>query len=78
MNEHLKAFIADILDMQPADIAADMVRESTSQWDSLSHLRLMTALEDEFGVSLTMDEIANIHTPQQLQAIIDAQGVRSI
>ena len=62
----------------PADIAADMARESTTQWDSLSHLRLMTALEDEFGVSLTMDEIAAVRTPRQLQTIIDAQGVRSI
>ena len=78
MNERLKALIAEILDMRPADIAADMARESTTQWDSLSHLRLMTALEDEFGVSLTMDEIAAVHTPRQLQTIIDAQGVRSI
>ncbi len=78
MNERLKALIAEILDMRPADIAADMARESTTQWDSLSHLRLMTALEDEFGVSLTMDEIAAVRTPRQLQTIIDAQGVRSI
>ena len=78
MNERLRALIAEILDMRPADIAADMARESTTQWDSLSHLRLMTALEDEFGVSLTMDEIAAVRTPRQLQTIIDAQGVRSI
>ncbi|HEX2459037.1 MAG TPA: acyl carrier protein [Vicinamibacterales bacterium] len=77
MNERLRALIAEILDIRPADIAADMARESTTQWDSLSHLRLITALEDEFGISLTMDEIAAIRTPRQLQAIIDAQDVRS-
>jgi acyl carrier protein len=77
MNERLRALIAEILDMRPADIAADMARESTTQWDSLSHLRLVTALEDEFGISLTMDEIAAIRTPRQLQTIIDAQVVRS-
>jgi acyl carrier protein len=77
MNERLRAVIAEILDMRPADIAADMARESTTQWDSLSHLRLVTALEDEFGISLTMDEIAAIRTPRQLQTLIDAQDVRS-
>jgi len=74
MNERLKVLIAEILDMPPADIAPDMVRESTTEWDSLTHLRLITALEEEFGVALTMDEIVAIHTPQQLQTIIDSHG----
>jgi acyl carrier protein len=74
MNERLRVLIAEILDMPPAEIAPDMVRASTTEWDSLNHLRLMTALEEEFGVSLTMDQIAAICTPRELQTIIDAQG----
>jgi acyl carrier protein len=74
MNERLRVLIADILDLRPADIAPDMVRESTAEWNSLNHLRLMTALEEEFGISLTMDEIIAIHTPWELQTIGALRG----
>lgn len=75
MDERLKTLIAEILDLPVDDISADMNRQLTPEWDSLNHLRLITACESEFDIVLTMDEIAAIHTPQHLQMIIDSRNI---
>jgi acyl carrier protein len=40
----------------PADIGA-LDRDSLEAWDSLGHIRVVTALEEAFAVSFTIDEI---------------------
>lgn len=74
MQERLQTLIAEILDLPTARITADLRRESTDAWDSMNHLRLITALEQAFGVQLTMDEIAGIESASQLEQIIRAHG----
>lgn len=75
MDERLKILVAEILDLPVDDISADMNRQLTPEWDSLNHLRLITACESEFDIVLTMSEIAAIHTPQHLQMIIDSRSI---
>jgi acyl carrier protein len=72
MNERLRSLIADILDIPTDDVVPDLLRANTEQWDSLNHLRLMTAFEEEFGVRLTMQQIAEIQSPRELQQFLDA------
>lgn len=58
MNEdRLKEIIADTFDIDEDEVNEETSNETVEQWDSLNHLRLVTAIEGEFGVSLTMDEI---------------------
>jgi acyl carrier protein len=58
MNEQkLKEVIADIFDIEEDEISEEMTSDTFEKWDSLNHLRLVTALEGEFDISFTMDEI---------------------
>jgi acyl carrier protein len=58
MNEEkLKEVIADTFDIDEDEITDETTSDTIEKWDSLNHLRLVTALEGEFGISLTMDEI---------------------
>jgi acyl carrier protein len=58
MNEEkLKEIIADTFDIDEDEITSELTSESVERWDSLNHLRLVTALEDEFDIKLTMDEV---------------------
>jgi acyl carrier protein len=75
MNERLQSLIADILDLRCDDVVPELARATTTEWDSLNHLRLMTAFEEEFGIRLSMEQIADIQTPRQLEALIEARGV---
>jgi acyl carrier protein len=71
MEQRLRALIAEILDLPADAIQPDMRRSETEAWDSLSHLRLVTAIEETFGAKFTMDEIAQIQTPAELQSVLD-------
>lgn len=58
MNEEkLKELIADAFDIDEDEISDEMSCDTVGRWDSLNHLRLVTALEGEFDISLTMDDI---------------------
>ncbi|MDX6749818.1 acyl carrier protein [Geminicoccaceae bacterium 1502E] len=70
MNQKLAELIADVLDMPVAEVTPRMVREGHPKWDSLNHLRLVTAIEEEFGVALSMDEIEAVETVGQLDEMI--------
>ena len=58
MNEEkLKEVIADTFDIDEDEITDETTSDTIETWDSLNHLRLVTALEGEFDISLTMGEI---------------------
>jgi acyl carrier protein len=74
MTKRLQSLIAEMLDLPEDEITADTRREDTESWDSLNHLQLVTAIEKEFGVKLSMDEIAATTTAGDLQRIVSSRS----
>ena len=62
MNEELSKLVADVMGMDVTDVTTSLSREEEERWDSLTHLRLVTAIEETFSIRLSMDEIENIAT----------------
>jgi acyl carrier protein len=61
MNEQaLKQLMATVLRV-PADSISDATSMDTVEsWDSLKHMNLVLALEEEFGVTIPDEDAANI------------------
>lgn len=58
MNEEkLKEVLCDTFGLDEEEISQNMSNDSIASWDSLNHLRLVSALEQEFDIRLTMEEI---------------------
>lgn len=57
MHEIVRAIVADILGMDEGSVDADLSAETADNWDSMNHLRIVSALEQECRVAFTMDEI---------------------
>ncbi|HLT89987.1 MAG TPA: acyl carrier protein [Woeseiaceae bacterium] len=72
MNEQLRFIVADTLGIDPEAVTPETSRDSEPGWDSLNHLRLITAVEEAFGVKLTMAEIQAITRAAELEARIGA------
>ena len=66
--ERLNLLISDVLEVDPAAIGPDSGLGMSRNWDSLAHLRIMTAIEEEFGVQFTMQQIGELTS---LSAILD-------
>jgi len=73
IEARLKELIAQSLEIPLGDVDDRLVRGETPAWDSLNHLRLITAVESEFGVTFTMDQILGIQRLTELQQMIEAR-----
>jgi len=56
----LKQVMGSILKVDPASLGPDSSNDNIETWDSLKHMNLVLALEEEFGVSIPDEEAANI------------------
>jgi acyl carrier protein len=74
LDARLQRLIAEMLDLAAGEVRPEMRREDTGAWDSMAHFRLVTAVESAFAVRLTMEEIAAIGSPMELQRIVLSHG----
>jgi acyl carrier protein len=66
--------LADVLRIDAACVEPSTSRDNTPEWDSLKHITLVMALEEEFGVALEVDEIEAIHSFADLLRIVGAKA----
>ena len=55
--EQVRRVMADVLGLDPAAIGGDASPETIPAWDSVQHLSLVIALEEEFSVRFAPEEI---------------------
>ena len=73
--ERLLAVMADVLRTPRAQLTASSRAEDVPDWDSLRTIYLATAIESEFGVTLTPDEIAGLVSVPEVMQILAGKGV---
>lgn len=57
MKKQLVRIFSERLNMDEKDIKDDISSENTSSWDSLGMVTIITAIEKEFGVELTFNDL---------------------
>ena len=67
MDTRLQRVIAEVLGIPAERVHAHLRREDVTEWDSLNHLRLITAIESELGAAFTMEQIAAVSTIGDLE-----------
>lgn len=45
-----------------------------SEWDSMTHMFFITKLEEEYGIELTGDEIADMDTIGDIKKVLISKG----
>lgn len=66
----LKRVMATILGVDPAAVGEDASMDTIKSWDSLRHMQLVLALEDEFKVTIPDDDAANITSYPLLRVVL--------
>jgi len=61
------------------NVASDRINDQTGPgelegWDSVGHLDLVMAIEQKFGVQLTMDESTNLSSVGDIRQILTQKG----
>lgn len=72
--ERARALVADALECPLADVPAGGTLDDVEAWDSIGHVRVVMALEQALGRSVTPDEIAALRGVADVAAILDSAG----
>jgi acyl carrier protein len=70
MDEQLKEIFATALDLEIDEIENDSSQDNLEDWDSLGHLNLISEIEKEFKVKVTMDEVMAMTTYSKVKEVI--------
>ena len=60
--EHLNAVFQDIFDDETIIVNARTTANDIDDWDSLEHIRLIAAIEDEFRIRFRASELSAMQT----------------
>ncbi|MFX0135183.1 MAG: acyl carrier protein [Candidatus Hodarchaeota archaeon] len=75
MHDKLFNVISVLIGIPVEDLSEDSSYGSVPYWDSLKHMNLILALEEEFDVSFTDEEISRISSIRDMIEILKNRGV---
>ena len=76
METKVRRIMADILGLDAAQIGNHTSMDNTVSWDSLAHISLMTAIEEEFEISLDIDEIESMRSMEHIRTVLEIKVER--
>jgi len=60
LEERLKDVMSAVFGVEPSEINEDSSQDNIDGWDSVKSLALIVSLEEEFGVSIPLEEVVNM------------------
>lgn len=60
LEERIKDVMAGVFGIDAASINEDSSQDNIEQWDSIKTLDLIVSLEEEFDVSIPLEEVGNM------------------
>ena len=67
MQDRIKSVMAQIFNVDIGAITEESSPENIERWDSLRHMQVILALEDEFGVTFSDEDIPNLLSLRALE-----------
>lgn len=60
LDSRIREVMAEILEVELGEIGEELGRDDFPRWDSMNHLRIVSALEEAFGIRFTMKEVGEM------------------
>lgn len=71
--ERLTPIFQDVFDSDDLVAAPELTAKDVEGWDSLSHIRLIVAVEAEFGIKFSISELSGLKNVGAMVALIEAK-----
>lgn len=72
--DRLNEVFRDVFDEDDIEVNADTTADDIEDWDSLAHINLIAAVEDEFGVRFKMGEVSSMKNVGEMVEIIKVRS----
>lgn len=70
MHEKVRKIFSQILGIPQEQVNGETSPDTVATWDSLKHLNLVAALEEEFGVQFDDMEVVDCTSPSMAEEIL--------
>lgn len=74
-QQRFRSIVSAVLGVPIDRVDDGLSPETTDTWDSLNHINLISALEQEFGVTFPTDSLADAQSVPQLKTLLSEHGV---
>ena len=69
--ERVRCIAADVLQVPATQLTQDSSTENVESWDSVHHLNLVLALEQEFDLQFEPEEIDQMHSLSHIVNVLE-------
>ena len=73
IHDQVKLIVAKIFDVPLQDISNDFGIDSCEQWDSITHLKLVASIEDQFQIQLSPEEQTDMLTVELIEHVLNGR-----
>ena len=70
MKDRIKKVLSEVLDLELSEVNDEFSQKTCGKWDSLNHLNIVIAFEEEFDISLEPEEISIMTNFKKIKEII--------
>ncbi len=74
LDERLYGVLSSILNVRRDQLGPESSQESVKEWDSVKHMYVMFALEEEFDIEFTDDELVKLSSASVLMEAVVAKA----
>jgi len=75
--DRLRKVIAEVLGIPPEDVTDDTSPGSVATWDSVSHLTVIMAVENEFHVTISADMALQMRSVGDIREYLNSQQIQA-
>ena len=70
--ERLNTVFQDVFDDEEITVNENTTADDIDDWDSLEHINLIAAVEQEFGMKFTMGQVVSMKNVGEMVSIIES------
>jgi acyl carrier protein len=72
--ERVRGIAEDVLQVAPGSVTPESSPKSIESWDSVQHLNLVLALEEQFGIQFEPDEMDGMKDIGAIAALVESKS----
>ncbi len=74
-SEKLYKSFANALNIDMSRLSDDLQYQSIKEWDSISHMMLISVIEEDFGISLDTDDVIDMSSVRKAKEILTKHNI---
>lgn len=75
MEQSVREIFFNELGIGDDQFSDDLAYNSIPEWDSASHMVIIIAMEEKFGVELSPDDVVSMTTIPKIYAVLQSKGI---